>query len=91
MYQIIKCPNCGYEYSPAEIFIPYNLVGKPEYVLRDEEGKITKILGLPIDLEEEFTCDKCNTTFVVTANINYDVRIDPQLDFAHEYETRLTK
>lgn len=38
----IKCPHCGYEYLPAELFIADDLVGTPESngVVRDALGKI---------------------------------------------------
>ena len=37
---VIKCPHCGCEYLPAEVFYPKYLLGKPFNIIRDEEGTI---------------------------------------------------
>lgn len=39
-HQTFKCPHCGYEYTPADVFMPGDLIGKPESVVRDALGKI---------------------------------------------------
>ena len=39
-WPVITCPHCGYQYAPAEIFMPGDLIGNPEQVIRDALGKI---------------------------------------------------
>ena len=36
---VIKCPHCGYEYVPAEIFMLGDFLGKPTDLIRDPLGK----------------------------------------------------
>lgn len=59
---IIKCPHCGAEYLPCEIFYPDELLGNCSNVVRDDSGKIIYHEG-NMNLEEEYTCDWCNKTF----------------------------
>ena len=44
-FKVIKCPHCGREYLPVEIFYPTSFFGKPTNVYRDEQGKIENISG----------------------------------------------
>ena len=37
---LIKCPFCGAEYSPSEIFMPGELIGKADNVIKDPTGRI---------------------------------------------------
>ena len=85
----IKCPVCGYEYTPSQIFIPNALLGKTKEVLRDNQGNIEKVLGEEPDLSEYYYCDNCNTGFIVTANIKFNTKVESKIDFEHLYETRL--
>ena len=39
-WNVIKCPHCGYEMIPAEIFYPDSLLGTPKTIVRDALGKI---------------------------------------------------
>ena len=45
-FEIIECPKCGYEYLPAEIFVPKYYFGTPENIERDEHGKIINYEGV---------------------------------------------
>lgn len=76
MYQKIICPKCGYEYTISEIFIPQYLLGKPRNIIRDDLGRIEVYDGIEQDLTEEYTCDKCNTTFNVNATITFETTIN---------------
>ena len=62
-FTIIKCPKCGREYVAAEIFMPSDLLGKPNNIIRDDDGKIILCEGEQPELKEEYTCDNCGTTF----------------------------
>ncbi len=86
----IKCPHCGYEYLPAELFIADDLVGTPESngVVRDALGKILyvdwKEDGAPV-LTTKYECDNCGHPFIVEAEISYKVRKEErELDFSEE-------
>lgn len=67
---IIKCPECGYEYLPCEIYYPQDL-GNAHNIVRDMEGKILYYDGGNIDTSAEYKCDNCNTFFRVEAKINF--------------------
>lgn len=72
--QIIKCPHCGWEYLPCEIFLPNQFFGTTETVIRDVLGKIIYSEYKPNDepaFTETYICDGCNTAFKVDAQIVY--------------------
>jgi len=84
----IRCPHCGYEYVPAEIFMPGDLVGKPDQVIRDALGKI-----IYQDYEEDseplatecYCCDNCGKEFLVEPVITYKVKKQvEELDFSEQ-------
>jgi len=84
-WPVIKCPHCGYEYVPADIFYPGELIGKPENTIRDALGKIIyheyDDEEMPAQVEH-FCCDNCGKSFVVEPVIQYKVRKeDEALDF----------
>lgn len=86
---VIICPYCGYEYAPAEIFMPGDLIGHPNKVLRDPLGHI-----IYVDYDEDddkpliktaYTCDHCNRDFVVNVNISYTTEPqEEELDFSKQ-------
>lgn len=82
----IKCPYCGWEYLPGEIFCPNSVVGQPETVLRDQLGHILydeyKEDQLP-EMDETYVCDNCNKPFIATIKIIVDSRAqNEELDFS---------
>ena len=87
---IIKCPHCGGEYLPGEIYMPGSLIGQPDEVIRDSFGKIIyedyySDLRKP-DSIEHFTCELCNRPFVVEAIVTYKVREEaPEKNFVDKY------
>lgn len=66
---VIKCPKCGYEYVAAEIFFPKDLLGRPNNIIRDDNGHIILVEGEQPNLSEEYECEKCGTTFKTTLSI----------------------
>lgn len=90
-FTVIKCPKCGYEYLPAEIFLPDVLLGKPNDILRDEKGRIEYFGGESISLQEEFTCENCDVHFKVNADISFKCEYDSKIDFDEDYETTIYK
>ena len=80
---IIKCPYCGREYLPSEIFFPESFFGKPTHITRDEKGKIISFLGESLHLTETYCCDECGKGFIAEATISFttkpaadDIRFD---------------
>lgn len=89
--EVITCPKCGYEYLPAEIFIPKAFFGKPENIKRDEKGKIVGFSKSSVDNHEVYTCDKCDTTFRITARLTFLTDIKDSLNFNEDYSDSLEK
>lgn len=82
---VIKCPHCGWEYVPSDIFLPEEHIGKTDTVIRDALGKI---LYVEYDEDNEpeqselYCCDHCNREFIVEVECKY--KATPQkeeLDF----------
>lgn len=85
---VIKCPHCGWEYAPAEIFMPGDLIGKPDSVVRDALGKVLYI-DYPEDEQpltsEQFVCENCGKPFVVEPTVGYKVKKETEeLDFTED-------
>lgn len=79
--KIIKCPHCGYEYLPSEIFFDYNTIGRPTKVIRDPLGKILYEEyeeGKEPTSEEIITCEGCENSFSVNMEISYKVGETPE-------------
>lgn len=89
----LKCPHCGAEYLPGEIYMPGSLIGQPEEVIRDSFGKIIYEDYDPVkepDMMESFICDYCNKPFVVEATVTYKTREEaPEKDFSTKYVSLL--
>ena len=95
-YQVIKCPHCGYEYIPSEIFYPGDLTGgRTESLVRDALGKILYLEygeskyteGRKLDpcQPEQYYCDSCDKPFIVEPVITYRVKKEvEELDFSNE-------
>ena len=87
--EIIKCPHCGFEYLPAEIFYAEDIIGNPKDIVRDEKGCIEYSNGEESTKEEYCTCDKCGCTFKITCEIKYKTEVVEDEDFSTDYETKL--
>lgn len=85
-FTTIKCPKCGYEYLPAEIFYPNSLLGKPKNIVRDDSGKIIYFDGESMNATEEYTCDKCECTFNVFGRFEFESSVNVEHDFSEDYE-----
>ena len=82
---VIKCPHCGYEYVPAEIFMPGDIAGTPDSVIRDALGKtiyVDYVEGEEPLTSEEYVCDNCGHSFIVEPVVQYKVKKQvEELDF----------
>lgn len=88
MKNFIKCPYCGYEYVPSEIYYPNDFLGKPRNVYRDIDGKIEKV-DKKSNLQETYTCDGCNKMFKVSASICFTTSKLEELNFDEDYSAPL--
>lgn len=84
---LIRCPHCGQEYLPAEIFMPTDLLGEPTDIIRKPDGKIDFFLGEKPTFETEYCCDNCDTVFRVRARLSCESFTDE--DFNDEYVSKL--
>ena len=87
----IVCPHCGYEYLPAEIFIPKYFFGHPEDIERRAEGNVDIYEGSTMCLTETYNCDHCNTTFNITADIKFKTKEEVAEPFSVVYSSPLTQ
>ena len=90
-FTVIKCPKCGCEYLPAEIFFPDTLLGKPRDVIRDDNGTIEYYGGDSLNLKEEFECEQCGIHFNVSAKIEFTCTYDEKIDFDEDFVTTVYK
>lgn len=67
----IRCPHCGWEYLPGEIYYPNDFVGKPWNIIRDAQGNILGYDGDDMNTAEYFQCEHCNKEFKVDASITF--------------------
>ena len=84
---VVKCPKCGREYLPTEIYLPNVFFGQPKNIVRDLDNKII-LVDDNMNLVEEYICDDCNTKFKVTANVSFKTDIVKD-DFENEYVSEL--
>lgn len=90
----IRCPFCGAEYLPGEIYMPGSLIGQPAEVIKDSFGKIIyEDYGTELrepDYIEHFTCEYCDRPFIIEANVSYKAREEaPENDFSNKYVSLL--
>ena len=91
---IIKCPYCGWEYLPAEIFYPQYILGKPKDIEKTVNGIIVDYYGHSPELEETYKCDNCLNVFKTKIGLSFMVdrayESDELEDFAQPlYTNRL--
>lgn len=88
----IKCPNCGAEYLPAEIYLPNHFLGKPKYIEKEHNtGKVKDFFGSDMNLKEKYICDYCNTSFKVKATVKFFTQEIEEEDFSKDYITKYKK
>lgn len=91
---VIRCPHCGSEYLPGEIYLPGSIIGHPDEVIRDSLGKIIyedySTEAHEPDLIEHFVCEHCEKPFVVEAAVTYKIKKEsPENDFSTKYVSLL--
>lgn len=88
LFTVIKCPNCGTEYLPAEIYVPNAFFGKPSNIAK-HNGKVVSFYGDSMDLRESYTCDTCDTKFTVRASVLFNTSVEE--DFEQGYTANFEK
>lgn len=71
----IKCPHCGWEYLPAEIYYPQEFLGTPEGIVHDETGAVIGFDGEDMSTTETYVCDHCGKTFSVEACVTFKTTV----------------
>ena len=89
MEKILKCPVCGEEYLPGEIFYPKYIIGNPKNIIKNDSGKIEYWEDEDLVNTESYICDKCNTALKFNVNIDYSVEVDNKYNFNEESSTKL--
>lgn len=87
---IIKCPVCGMEYMPSEVFMPNSFFGKQKDIFRSVDGQIEFYDGDDPELTETFTCEHCGTNLSIEAKLTFKVD-ELKDDFNEEYVTKIDK
>ena len=75
---LIKCPHCGAEYLPEEIFCPENFKTSVSNIIKDD-GKLLHHSGKSLaeeDIIENYICDKCSHSFKVKASLSFSSEKD---------------
>lgn len=88
---VVKCPVCGQEYLPSEIFLPNNFFGKQKDITRNASGEIEFYFGDDPDYDEEFVCESCLSKLKIHANLNFNVIVDSGENFDEDYTTPINK
>ena len=92
---IIRCPHCGAEYLPGEIYMPGSLLGQPDDIVKDAVGKIIYEDYSTEDREpnmiESYICDYCEKPFVIEATVTFkSMKEAPENDFSTQYVSLLS-
>lgn len=80
---LIKCPVCGQEYLPAELFLPEDVLGSPTDIVKRNDGKLDFYLGERPTYETEYCCDNCNNTFRVKMKVFFETSVEDDFDAAY--------
>ncbi len=86
--RVIKCPTCGYEYLPAEIYLPNEFLGKPKAIMKTISGKIIGFDGIKMNDTETYKCDNCDTLFEVVSTTYFTSK--PIGQSSENYVTKLS-
>jgi len=80
---LIKCPHCGAEYLPEEIFVASELFGHPK-VMKDKNGIIEYTDRDDSIVSEEYICDYCSKKFVSTIEFSFSSKLVDECEDDYE-------
>lgn len=87
--ELIKCPVCGAEYLPAEIYLPNHFLGRPEDIERNNAHRVLNFYGESMNTVEHYCCDQCHSPFKVTARVQFITEEELDINFNEDYTTTL--
>lgn len=87
----LRCPACGCEYLLSEIFYPNAVFGRPEHILRSENGDIEYFEGKGMDTEETYCCDRCGALFKSYISITATTELLGEKEFSESTTISLDK
>lgn len=87
----IRCPHCGREYLPGEIYLPKNFVGQPTDIIRGFNGDILTYSGDDMDTKETYICDECNTKFTIDAVVTFKVEKVDEVNFDDDFTVNISE
>lgn len=87
-FNYIKCPYCGREYLPSEIYIPEYFFGKQFNIVRNDEQQIVGFNGKDMDLKETFTCENCENIFEIESQITFKTTKTVFENFDKDFEVK---
>lgn len=87
----IKCPVCGQNYLPSEVYLPESFFGKQKDITRNASGEIEFYLGDDPDYDEEFICESCLSKLKIHANISFNVEVNSGDSMDEDYVTKINK
>ena len=82
---MIRCPYCGAEYAPSEIFYPSDFLPDVSGVVKDSDGRIVAYEGSLMGLSEEYECDSCGHVFKAMADVSFRSDKCDAHDFNSDY------
>ena len=85
----IVCPKCGCQYLPGELYLPKAFLGQPKNIVKDRWGQILEFDGNSMDTKETYICDKCNTKFIVKAQVQFYTETDEKTDNRNPFVLKL--
>lgn len=85
---IIRCPYCGAEYAPSEIFYPEDFLPALD-ATKDADGRIVAMAGNAMNLSEEFVCEHCDHAFRAVASFAFESEKVEGHDFNYDCERPL--
>lgn len=83
----IKCPNCGAEYLPEEIFV--SLLNNNYYIQKTEDTHEIIESDYTGQIEDSYICNYCDTKFKVVVKLSFNSFIDEKFNFNELYSTKL--
>lgn len=82
----IKCPYCGAEYLPEEIFMGDEFLGNSKVIKDENEHIVSVVEQNDAELYASYVCDCCNKRFTVKAEVKFESEKD---EFEDDYSIKL--
>lgn len=87
----IRCPHCGREFLPGEIYLPKEFLGQPTDIIRGFNGDILAYEGNDMNTKETYICEECNTKFSVDAVVTFRVEAVEEENFDDDFVVSISE